>query len=329
MGAVGGAARGRTISVYLARRHSTSHGAMDGATDNHLSLDFTEPVMPTSPAIWAAEASHLIGDCFDQAKPYLDQAYEGLPPLVRFVAAQLFIDCHLSSESSLLLVQSGKEWDADLISRSVMEGSLKLTYMLYGSSSEIESKVEEYWHVLPLFSVIRHGEHARQFLDAIADADAPEWQPFKELLLEPEEVTSIRTTYSKRDRQELEERWSFAGMCRFFARTGEPGHRHLAHLAHGYSMSSHLIHKDADSIGMIWERSTRDEARRTAVTLGHSARVVSDACAFAKLRLLALWRACGEPKRVVGDIDAKYAHLAEELASANRRFNEVEYCSQT
>lgn len=285
--------------------------------------------MHASPAVWAAEASHLIGDCFDHAKPFLDQRYEDLPPLVRFVAAQLFIDCHLSSESSLLLIQSGKEWDADLISRSVMEGSVKLTYMLHGSSAEIESKVEEYWHVLPLFSVIRHGEHARQFLDAITDADAPEWQPFKELLVEPEEVTSIRASYSKRARQEIEERWSFAGICRFFARTEEPGLRHLGLLAHGYTMSSHLIHKDADSIGMIWERSTRDEARRTAVSLGHSARVVSDACTFAKLRLLSLLRACGEPKKVVIDIDAKYAHLNKELTSANRHFNDVEYRSKT
>ncbi|MBN3804977.1 hypothetical protein GXB81_18245 [Paraburkholderia sp. Ac-20336] len=285
--------------------------------------------MPASPAVWAAEASRLIFDCFDQAKPYLDQAYEGLPPLVRFVAAQLFIDCHLSSESSLLLIQSGKEWDADLISRSVMEGSVKLAYMLYGSSSEIESKVGEYWHVLPLFFAIRHAEHARQFLDAVPDADAPEWHSFKELLVEPEEVSLIRESYSKRARQEIEERWSFAGICRFFARTEEPGLRHFVHLAHGYSMSSHLIHKDADSIGMIWERSTRDEARQTAASLGHSARVISDACAFARLRLLSLLRACGEPKKVLSDIDVKYADLTEKLTSANRYFNEVEYRGKT
>lgn len=284
--------------------------------------------MPAFAADLAAEASHLIGDCFDYAKPYLDQTYEGLPPLVRFVAAQLFIDCHLSSESSLLLIQSGKEWDADLISRSVMEGSVKLTYLLYGSSSEIASKVEEYWHVLPLFSVIRHGEHARQFLDAIPDADSAEWRPVRELLVEPDEVISIRARYSRRDRQMVEESWSFSGICRFFAQTEEPGLRQLAHLAHGYSMSSHLVHKDADSIGMIWERSTRNEARRTAVGLGHSARVISDACTFAKLRLRSLLRACGEPQRFPIDIDAKYVRLAEKLAYANRQFNDVEYGSE-
>lgn len=285
--------------------------------------------MPISSAAWAAEASHLIGECFDQAKPFVDKDYQGLPPLVRFVAAQLFIDCHLSSESALLLIQAGKEWDADLLSRSVMEGSVKLTYMLYGSATEVESKADEYWNVLPLFSVIRHGEHARSFLETVNNPDAPEWQPFKELLVEPEEVSDIRARYSKRERQALEERWSFTGICRFFAATDEPGLKDFAHLAHGYAMSSHLIHKDADSIGMIWERSTRDTIRQAAVTLGHSARVVSDACTFAKLRLLSLLRACGEQKSVVSVIDAKYAKLTAELTSANERFIDVEYPGET
>ncbi|WP_233864659.1 hypothetical protein [Paraburkholderia adhaesiva] len=284
--------------------------------------------MSASPAVWASGASHLIADCFDCAKPYLDQAYKGLPPLVRFVAAQLFIDCHLSSESALILIQSGKEWDADLISRSVMEGSVKLAYMLYGSISEIELKVEEYWQVLPLFFAIRRGENARQFLDAVPDANAPEWQSFKDLLVEPEEVSSIRASYSKRARQEIEERWSFSGMCRFFARTEDPVFRFIRqYLAHGYSMSSHLIHKDADSIGMIWERSRRDEARRTAVSLGHSARVVSDTCAYAKLRLFSLLRACSAPTKVLSDIDTRYEGLTEALASANKHFHDVEYPS--
>ena len=74
----------------------------------------------------------------------MDQSCAGLPPLVRFVAAQLFIDCHLSSESVLLLLCAEKEWNADLLVRSVLEGSLKLTYMLRGSQEEAAIKVREY-----------------------------------------------------------------------------------------------------------------------------------------------------------------------------------------
>jgi hypothetical protein len=86
---------------------------------------------------WSGLASHFIGECFDLAKPFIDSGYQKLDPLVRFVAAQLFIDCHLSSESVLLLIREQKEWDADLIVRSVMEGSLKFSYMMDGSVDEV------------------------------------------------------------------------------------------------------------------------------------------------------------------------------------------------
>lgn len=41
-------------------------------------------------------------------------------------------------------------------------------------------------------------------------------------------------------------------------------------------MSSHLLHKDADGIGMVWDRYGRDSVRQSAAKLGQSARVVSD-----------------------------------------------------
>src|SRR2546421_265814 len=105
--------------------------------------------METVLRTWAALASHFIGDCFDVAKPYIDKDFRDIDPLVRFAAAQLFIDCHLSSESVLLLIQGQKEWDADLVVRAVMEGSIKFTYMLHGGADEISKKVVEFWDTLP------------------------------------------------------------------------------------------------------------------------------------------------------------------------------------
>jgi len=72
-------------------------------------------------------ASHLIGEYFDFAKPYIDKEFRGLELKVRFVSAQLFIDCHLTSESILLLVRAEKEWDAELLARSVVEGTLNMS----------------------------------------------------------------------------------------------------------------------------------------------------------------------------------------------------------
>jgi hypothetical protein len=99
--------------------------------------------------LWAQTASELIGECYDYARPFIDKDYDGLDPFVRFVVAQLFIDCHLSSESALILVGAGKEWDADILNRAVMEGSYKLLYMLIGDASDLARKANEYWNILP------------------------------------------------------------------------------------------------------------------------------------------------------------------------------------
>lgn len=279
---------------------------------------------------WAGLASHFIGECFDFAKPYIDHAYDGFDPLVRFVAAQLYIDCHLSSESVLLLVREQKERDADVIARAVMEGSLKLTYMLEGSAKEAKAKAHDYWHVLPLFHAMKHSERAKQLLEALPNPAAPEWQPFRDLIVEDAGIAEIRARFSRQDRQALEERWSFSGLCRAFAKSEKSERRKLAHLAHGYGMSSHLLHKDADGIGMVWDRYRREPHRQDAAKLGHSARLISDICAFSQLRLFSLLRACGQPTQGLKSLEERYTdNLFSELKKANSQSIGVEYETRT
>ena len=281
--------------------------------------------MHTALAAWTSQASHLVGECFDAATPMLDANFAGLPPLTRFVCAQLFIDCNLSTESVLLLNRAEKEWDADLVARSVMEGSLKFTYMLHGSPQEMEQKANEYWNVLPLFYRIRHSENVKKMLEHLPDPNAKEWRPLQDLLLDDSELAAIRSRYSRGDRQALEERWSFVGLCRSFASSDNCGLKALVGLSHGYGMSSHLLHKDADGVGMVWERYGRSPGRQLAVRMGHSARIVSDVCSYAKLRLSCLLEATGASTGALLEIDSKYKQLDAALTAAITKFNDVEY----
>ncbi|OGP12483.1 MAG: hypothetical protein A2052_10085 [Deltaproteobacteria bacterium GWA2_54_12] len=274
---------------------------------------------------WAGLASHLIGACFDQAKPFLDEDFVDIDPYVRGVSAQLFIDCHLTSESVLLLIREAKEWDADLLNRSVMEGSIKYVYMLLGDTKEIRKKAEEYWETLPSFAAIKHSERAKRFLQDIPDPENSEWLPFRDLILEDNDVEAISRSYTRAQRRALKEKWSFSGISREFIQSGDSGLRFLSHLAHGYGMSSHLLHKDADGVGMVWERYRRDPHRQLAAKIGHSARVVSDVCTFAKLRLKYLLRLCNSSIEPIREIEKQYEFLSKELAKANSHFTKVEY----
>lgn len=278
---------------------------------------------------WAALASHFIGECFDLAKPLIDATFQGLAPQVRFVSAQLYIDCHLSSESVLILIREGKEWDADLLLRSVMEGTLKFTYMLQGEPASIDAKVREYWELLPEFMAVRRSERAKRLLEDIGTEESPRWRGIRDVVIGDDEIMAIRQRTTRQERQALEERWSFSGICRAFLRHDDPGVRLLAHLAYGYGNSSNLLHKDGDGVGMVWERSTRNAEQRVALKLGHAARIVSDVCTFAKLRLFSLLRACGQQAGEIRRLEEKYAHqLFDELARAERRFNVTEYGEQ-
>ena len=94
-------------------------------------------------------------------------------------------------------------------------------------------------------------------------------------------------------------------------------------------MSSHLIHKDADGVGMVWERYRRDPERQAAVKLGHSARIISDISTYAKLRLTYLLLACNQSRNSLSEIEKKYnVSLFEELAEASRNFAHTEYGSK-
>lgn len=279
---------------------------------------------------WAGLASHFIGECFDQAKPYIDKNFTGLEPLVRFVTAQLYIDCHLSSESVLILILNQKEWDADLITRAVLEGSIKLVYMLHGDTEEKLHKTNEFWNVLPLFSSIRHSERLQRLVAALKDPKDPQWLPYHDLIISEKQVSEIRAKYSATDRKRLEESWSFSGISRYFATSQDPGLNKLAHLAHGYGMSSHLLHKDADGVGMVWERYGRDAEAQNAVKLSHSARVVSDICSFATLRLFSVLRAADQSTEFIADLEQKYRPLLfDELSKASLHFTRIEYGART
>ncbi|OHB52350.1 MAG: hypothetical protein A2Y12_19490 [Planctomycetes bacterium GWF2_42_9] len=108
---------------------------------------------------WAVQASNCLGDTYDVCKPFLDKDSQCLNPLVRFVIAQLQISCHLTSESTLLLILNCKIWDADILLRSVLEGTFKLIFLLKGSNEEQISKAKEYWELLP--DIMRLRRHLR------------------------------------------------------------------------------------------------------------------------------------------------------------------------
>lgn len=274
---------------------------------------------------WAGLASHYVGELFDEAGPFIDKDSKYLDRYLRFVNTQLFIDCHLSSESVLLLIKSGKEWDADMIIRSVMEGTVKYIYLMTGADEEMKEKAREYWEIMPEIAELKRNERLKAFLAILDDPDSPAWIPYQQLLLPDDVIAQINAKYEKKTRDQLIRKWSFSQITKYFLDSDSERLRHLVHLAHGYGTSSHLIHKDGDGVGMVWERYGRDSTRQTAVKLGHSSRIVSDVCVFAELRLLYLLKASKQTPNIIVTVQKKHTVLFGELQKARDNFIAKEY----
>ena len=274
---------------------------------------------------WTSLASHYIGEHFDHCKPYLDMDYDGLHPMLRFVSTQLYLSCHFSSQSSLILLREGQEWDANIINRSIIEGVVKYVYMLQGSDEEKLNKVKEYWEILPDYAAVKRSDRAHRFLSSADGYGAPEWRPIEDLALDDSKIDTLRRGSNKKSRKQLEHSWSFTEILNSFAKGTDKRMLPLTHLAYNYGMSSHLVHKDGDGVGMVWERCTRDIERQNSVKLGHIARSISDICTFADMRSLFLMETCNQDKSFIEDLKESYAELFDSIERSVEYFNKTEY----
>ena len=275
--------------------------------------------------MWVVKASHFIGECFDSCKHLLDRGDDSVEASVRYINTQLYIDCHFSSESALILIEEGKDWDADIINRTIIEGTVKYIYMMSCNDKKRHERANEYAYLLPNFSAIRRHERAKKFLDELENNDGQSWKAIEEHLLTEEQIIEYRSGLNREERSAIEQKWSFNEIVNEFTTSKEEGLELLAHLTYNYRMSNHHIHKDSEGVAVVWDSCTRDSSRQIAMKLGHSARMISDVCVLTQLRSMYLLKACGEKDDVLFTLKSKYSKLFNELTKASEYFNEVEH----
>jgi len=274
---------------------------------------------------WAALASQCIGAVLDASHHVLSSEREDNDSFTRFVMAQLFISCHLTTESALILVTHAKVWDADILMRSVLEGTFKLLFMLLGDEKQRRQRAEEYWSILPEAARLVSHRRASALMQEIPDAGAPQWAPIRELVLPDDVVADIKQKYPKQACKRLKQKWSFMEIAKFLVEYGDPRYRPLASMAYGYGMQSHLMHQDGEGVGMVWERMQRDPVRQESITSAHGARVVSDSCTYAFVRAKEVLRVNGGSVETISSISDDYRELFEEIEVSERLWNEIEY----
>lgn len=232
--------------------------------------------------------------------------------------------CARSTESALLLIAYGQLWDAEVLVRSVAEGTLKFCYLLQHPSS-FEVRHKEYSHDLWRISLLKDHQKAEQFLATLSNPDDSEWKPIRDRLLTEGQRHEIVQDYPQAHRRALDSRWGFTGLISELSRSGDNPFRGFGGFAHGYSLASHIHHADYVGTSLAADRDRRTPERRNSIQLAHAARLVADCFSYLRLRLITGYRFIGEDPKPLAKAWEKVDQLYQEFDAAHEAWMTAEY----
>lgn len=274
---------------------------------------------------WAQETSVIVDKYLDITAPFLLEQPR-IAQKHQFVLKHLAISCNYTSHSALILVANGSLWEAEMLARAVMEGSIKYAFLCSGETSdELEEKVDEYWEQLYEIEQLKEHKRSAHFLSIVGEDAVQEWKPIKEKLLPDVEFEELQKKYPKRTRQSIEQKWSFSEIIHALAKSNMPELKGFTGFAYNYSLGSHFVHQDSFAVRLVWDRNHRDDQRKSALELAHGGRECSDILMMARLRAVMTLKLHGESLEPVRKLQVTEEVLSEKLKEAYKLWYQVEY----
>lgn len=275
------------------------------------------------------KASLLLRESLNICIPlYKDQS--GVPELIQFVVSNLFTACFSTSESALFLISRYRLWDAHILYRTLLEGTVKMMFVAQGNEQEIMEKCHEFWHVIPEMKLISRHKKAEDFFsvkDTASNMDT--LRPMKDITLTDEELSELETSYPKKTRKQMEQKWSFSEIVRVLSSSGGPAYDTLVSTYHDYGIGSHLVHMDGDAVGIIWDRNRREQKRRISLELAHGARMTSAILSYAAVRAEVYYKIYKLDIDPIYELKRRTLALTTEIEEHYKNWIEIEYNSET
>jgi hypothetical protein len=244
---------------------------------------------------------------------------------VEFTIGRLHHQCWSTSESALLLAAEEKLWDAEILTRTVLEGTFQALAICFTEPDARVAVTHEYLVDLPAINSIRRHRRAEIMLKMTGRAvDHPLLRPIADLLLPAEELTELERRYPRKQRMLLEERWAFTKLIeRVSTMNGSCGE--LAGMVWPYVVASPIAHMGGDALLTMAEREARSDERRRAIALAHGARLVQDQLSLAWLRTLGAYHVEELDLTAVSTLINQQSDSLEDLRDAYARWYVTEY----
>lgn len=271
---------------------------------------------------WAVEANTAVMNLMPLCAPIKDIEVDR--ELKRAVML-LSTACWGTTQTILYLVAGFRLWDAEVLTRSLTEGTIKFGYILEKPET-FAARCTEYRFALPSVAKLRW--HARA--EAAINASPPntpeiELRPFRDLLVPDDQRASVRARYPREARANLERRWGFTELVESVSKPDGAFGPGAKALLHHYSLASHLYHMSYEGVDMPLERDQREPERKMAIQKAHAAQLLASSYNLAVLRILVLCRFCGISLEALRGKMTESKSLRDQLNFANGQWSSIEY----
>ena len=202
------------------------------------------------------------------------------------VTIPLFTSLHSTSESILILLLNQAVFDADILLRSIMEGTIKYCYLMTGTNDERNKKYIEYKVSLSEIDALADHFKAINTIEALKKHSHNSLKPFECFILDEHELERLQKAYPKTKRNEIKRRWTYQSLLRELAEK-QPEYEAQIGTLSTYSLESHFGHYD-------WTGVSSRQAQMYAAGHGedetydviHALRIISNILSMALFRVM-------------------------------------------
>ena len=261
------------------------------------------------------EAESKMVQIMQSVSPFIKKKYDDS----QNVLASLFLTLHLSSLSIIKLLEIRAVFDAEIILRSILEGTMRYCFLITGSDVERKEKYNEYKVLLTDLHNLQDHYKAIRTIETLKKYSTNSTVPFELSVLDDIEVDRIKQTYTRKRKTELQTKWSFNHLLESLADHNELYGAQLGS-SFSYSASSHLLHFDWIGVSQRILASSSSLTEDTDHAIGHALRILSNTMSFLLFRL-AEYMQVSETRRKV---TAKLAlDLYDQISEIDIQLNNI------
>ena len=210
---------------------------------------------------------------------------------INTVQSQLLVTlstaCISTTGSALNLIQLGRVWDAAILQRSVLEGTIRFMYLL-NDPDELHQKIDEFSGTLEEIAWLRLTKKVHSFLETLGEErlDEGSQKTLESMMLTESEQFRLSEKHNKRERRQIEDRWSFGKLLENLVQANTLPIQSAADFQYRYLKASQSIHGNPLGLASFYERAHRAEPNRTWATYAHAAEIAVILCDLCFYRLI-------------------------------------------